>query len=268
MLLSDFKIAIRIALRAKFVLYVLFGAIFMATCALLASEFSGRQPATIGLDVGISVIRIVLPVISSLIIQEVLSKELDRKYFLSSLTYPRPRHLFLFGRVLSVITLLLITLLVFGLSLALLVEWISEKYAQATPPSVGLPYIITLAFITFDTITLIAVGTLISVCASTPSFVLVGTFGFMLIARTFSPIIDLISQNSSLVGDAETYSSALYAIGYFFPDLAALDVRAISLYDKISLLPSDWEVRLTGIIAYSVFLFSASIWVINRKQPA
>lgn len=265
-LLSEFRIAFRLALRTRFLSIALWLLITMSILVWMAAQFSGRQPATVGLDVGLSFIRIVLPILGVLLLQELLSREFERKLYLTSLTYPRPRRQFLLGRVASIGVLLFGLLVLLGAALGGLTEWIGRGYAQSSPPSLGLPYLVTLGFIVLDLLVVLAIGTLLGVAASTPSFVLIGTLGFMLVARSFSAIVSLLERDATLVGDAQTYQSSLNLLGYLLPDLASLDVRMIALYGQWQFLPADWPLRVVAALAYAAALLAMAVWVLNRKR--
>ncbi|MCV2219320.1 hypothetical protein [Thauera sp. Sel9] len=240
----------------------------VVACAVLAAQFSARQPVTTALDVGLTTIRLALPIIAILLLQELLSREFDRKLYLTSLTYPRPRHQFLLGRVAAIALLMLGLLAVLGVLLAGLTTWIAHGYAQSTPPDLGLSYLVTLAFIALDLLVVLAIGTLIAVTTTTPSFVLIGTLGFMLVARSYSAIVALLTRDSTLVGHADSYQSSLSLLGYLLPDLAALDVRMISLYGQWQFLPEDWALRVVSALAYAAALLGLSVWALNRKKFA
>ena len=245
--------------------WLLVGVLIMA---LLAAEFSGRHPATIALDIGLSLARITLPILGVLTLQELISREFDRKLYLGSLTYPRPRHHFLLGRVAAIAVLLLGLLAILAAVLAGLTAWIGQDYAQATPPDLGLPYIVTIAFIALDLLVVLAIGTLIAVATTTPSFVLIGTLGFMLVARSYSAIVALLTRDSTLVSNADSYQSSLSLLGYLLPDLGALDVRMISLYGQWQFLPEDWALRVLATLAYAAALLALAVWTLNRKRFA
>src|SRR3989338_2630831 len=251
---SDFLIGLRLAWRARY--FWLSGCFLLMVvwAVMLASQFSGRQPATVALDVGLSVMRLLLPMVLVLMIQELLSREFDRRYFLNSLTYPRPRHHLLLGRFLAVAVLTLGLLM--ALVLALLVELVSQGYVQGTPVAMGRHYLISIVFVGVDLLLLTALACLLAVVASTPSFVLVGTFGFMLAARSFAAIVELLGRNASVVGDAESYRAGVGLLGYLLPDLGALDVRMIALYGSMKFLPADWFWLLLSSLAYLVALLA------------
>ncbi|TCD23159.1 hypothetical protein E0D86_10445 [Pseudomonas sp. IC_126] len=236
--------------------------------ALLSAQFSGRQPTAVALDIGLSVIRFLLPLVLVLMTQELLSREFDRRYFLNTLSYPHPRHSLLLGRFITVSALALGLLLLLAGALGLLVWLIGRGYAQGTPVALGYHYLITIAFIGLDLLLLSAVATLLAVVASTPSFVLIGTIGFMLVARSFGAIVELLTHNADVVSDAESYRSGVGLLGYLLPDLGALDVRTIALYGKIELLPADWPWLVLSSLTYTAGMLALAVWALQRKRFA
>ena len=261
---SDFLAGLRLALRARYLWLAGCSLLVLAMAALMAAQFSGRQPATVALDVGLSVMRLLLPLVLVLMAQELLSREFDRRYFLNSLTYPRPRHNLLLGRFLAVTALTLGLLL----AMALLVGLVGQGYAQGTPVALGLHYLVSIAFVGVDLLLLTALACLLAVVASTPSFVLIGTFGFMLVARSFAAIVELLRQDASLVGDAESYRAGVGLLGYLLPDLGALDVRMVALYGTMDFLPADWPWLLLSSLAYIAALLALGVWALQRKRFA
>jgi len=152
--------------------------------------------------------------------------------------------------------------------LALLVQLINQNYTQTTPVALGVHYFVTILFIGLDLMVLTAVGTLLAVVASTPSFVLIGTLGFMLIARSFGAIIELLTRNAMVVGDSESYRSSVGLMNYMLPDLGALDIRAIALYGRMDLLPVDWPWLVLSSLTYTVGLLAVAVWALQRKRFA
>jgi ABC-type transport system involved in multi-copper enzyme maturation permease subunit len=265
---SGLLVGLHLALRASYLRLAGCSLLVLTLAALLAAQFSGRQPATVALDVGLSVMRLLLPLVLVLMTQDLLSREFDRRYFLNSLTYPRPRHQLLLGRFLAVAALTLGLLLAMALLLALLVGLVGQGYAQATPVTLDHHYLVTIGFIGVDLLLLTALACLLAVVASTPSFVLIGTFGFMLVARSFAAIIELLSRDASVVGDAESYRAGVGLLGYLLPDLGALDVRMVALYGNMEFLPADWPWLLLSSLAYIVALLALAVWALQRKRFA
>jgi Cu-processing system permease protein len=264
--LPSIRVAVQLALRARFGFIALWLVIITCLAAWMGGQFSGRQPATVALDVGISVIRVVVPILGILMLQELISREFERRYFLSSLTYPRPRHYFLLGRLVGLLILLSLLLLVLAVLLAVVVIWVGKGYAQATPVSLGLPYWVTFLFVFLDLLVVLSMGALLAVVASTPSFIIIGSVGFMLIARSFSTIVYLLQHDGWLVSNSGAYGGSLNLLMYVMPDLAALDVRMVALYGRMELLPADWPWLALYSAAYALALLAVSVYALNRKR--
>ena len=264
--IADLKLAAQLAIRARFLLIGFWFLFAIGIIVLMAAQFSGRQPSTVALDMGLSSIRLALPVMLALLMQELFSKEFERRYYLSSLSYPRPRYALLLGRFIAAYGLIIAMLVAMGILLAVLLHVIGLGYAQATPVSLGLPYTTTMLFIAVDLLVIAAIATLLAVFATTPGFVLIGTLGFMLIARSYSAIIDLLQRDSYVVGNPEMYQQSLGLLGYVLPDLGALDVRMIALYDNMGFLPADWPVLVATAILYSSLLLGISLWLFNKRR--
>lgn len=264
--LPDLHIGILLARRARYIstsLWFLFAVIGLA---LMAAQFSGRQPATVTVDVGLSAIRLLLPIMVIMLVQELVSREFEQRYFLTSLTYPRPRYWLLLGRLFAILLLTYTLLIVIAIALAFTAIQVAHGYAQATPVDFGITYWVTVSFIAIDLLVLTAMAVLLSVVASTPSFVLIGTLGFMLIARSYSNIIALLERNQYVVDNPGIYQQSLSILHYILPDLGALDVRMITLYGHMEMLPDDWFSNASACLTYSVFLLLLAIYFLNRKH--
>jgi|TARA_R100000935_G_C2808788_1_gene153973 ABC-type transport system involved in multi-copper enzyme maturation permease subunit len=258
----------RLAFRARFGWLAGGSLLAVELAAFLAAQFSGRQPATVAMDIGLSVIRLLLPLVLVLMTQELLSREFDRRNFLNTLSYPHPRYSLLLNRFFAVASLTLSLLLVLAGALALLAWSIAQGYTQSTPVNLGVPYLATIAFISLDVLLLTAVATVLAVVASTPSFVLVGTFGFMLVARSFGAIVELLTRNATVVSDTGTYRSGIGLLRYLLPDMGALDVRTVTLYGRMEMLPAGWPWLVMSNLTYTVGLLALAVWVLQRKRFA
>lgn len=260
--------ALRLALKAKLIWMVSCILLVVTLAMFLSAYFGGRQSVTVALDVGFSTIRLLLPLMTVLLVQELLSREFDKRYYLTSLTYPNARSSLLLGRFAAVLAVLLGLLLVLGLLQIMLVDVIGGFYPQATPVAMDQPYLITMAFMALDLLVLAALATLLAVVASTPSFVLIGTFGFMLVARSYGAIVELLSSNVGVVANAEGYRASLGVLGYLLPDLGALDLRMLALYGKPEFLPTDWPWLVISSLGYALALLSLAVWALQRKRFA
>lgn len=266
---ADFFIGLRVALHSRLSSIALWIIATLVVIVLLSVQFSARQPATVALDVGLSVIRLSLPLLAILMIQETIGREFERKLYLTSFTYPRTRARWMFGRAASTLLVVIVMLVLMGIVLALLTTFASKSYEQATPISLGLPYFATLLFIAVDLLVTIAIATLIAISATTPSFVLIGTIGFIIIARSYSPIISLLRSNPGTldkVADPGIYQDSLGLLTFILPDLGRLDIRLTALYDSMVYLPHQWQLLLVATLIYVLALFTLSVWVLNKRE--
>src|SRR5690606_18616316 len=140
---SNMSTGFRLAFRARFGWLAIGSLLALAISAFLSAQFSGRQPTTVALDIGLSVTRLLLPLVLVLMTQELISREFDRRYFLNTLSYPHSRHSLLLGRFMAVALLTLGLLLVLAGALALLVWLIGKGYAQRTPVALDHHYLTT-----------------------------------------------------------------------------------------------------------------------------
>lgn len=265
---SSYSLGLRLALKAHFLLMSLGFLCFVLLAAMLAAQFSGRQPASVALDIGLSAIRLSLPLVMVFVVQELISREFERRYYLSSLSFPCKRTRFLLSRFCSVMALCLVTLLLWSIMLAVMVWVLSQGYEQASPVALGFHYLITVFFVGLDLVVLTALATFIAVVASTPSFVLIGTLGFMLLARSFSAVIELLANNSYVVSAAEQYRAGVGFLRYLLPDLGAFDVRMVTLYGHMDFLPQDWFSLILSGLGYSLGLLALAAWSLNFKRFA
>jgi ABC-type transport system involved in multi-copper enzyme maturation permease subunit len=245
------------------------GCALIIVCSLMASQFSGRTPATVAMDVGISLYRLFMPIMIMLILHELLYKEIEQRSYLISLTYPKTRTAFLLNRIKAVSLTVVLTTLFFYLLLTLLVQFVNSSYAQATAPSDGLLLFLTFAFMLLDFIIVMLFTLLMIIISKSSSFHLIASIGFVIISRTFGPVIELLSRQDQTIwshGTDVKYQNALSILYFILPDLSSLDIRMIALYDKIQLLGEGWGITLTSNIAYSLALLGIAVWVFNKKQ--
>ena len=265
---ADFRLGVLLLVRSR--LWVI-GAILVAlvaSCAWLSSQFSPRQPATVALDVGISFIRVVVPFLALLQIQDLLAREVERRLILNSLTYPRSRSSFLVARYAAVTAVAAVLVVVLALVLAAIVIAVGKGYDQSTKVALGLPYGITIALLVLDIAVVLAFATTLATVATTPNLVVLGGIGFMIAARSASTIVLLLERERNLVKGADWYHQSLQGVQWFIPDLATLDVRAIALYDKLELLPSSAWAMVLMALGYIALLLILGCLRFERRQFA
>ncbi|MBK9523068.1 MAG: ABC transporter permease [Rhodocyclaceae bacterium] len=224
-LTPDIRLALRLVIRSRIVLIVVIVGLILCGVAWLAGQFSPRQPATVALDVGLSFIRVALPILALLQIQDLVAREVDRRLVLTSLTYPHSRSEFVIARFGAVLLLAAVTCLFYSALLAGVVTWVASVYPQTTNVSLGAPFLITSALVWFDTAVVVAFGLVLATIATAPHLVFIGGMGFMVIARSASTIIQLLEADRDIVRGADWYHQGLQWVQWIVPDLASLDIQ-------------------------------------------
>lgn len=264
--LSSIKVSFALAWNAKVWLVSFWLIASLVVIVMLSAQFSGRQPAAVGLDVGISFIRIYMTVLIAMLSQELLSKEFERRYYLYSLSYPISRDSMLLMRIISIYLITLFVLTLSMIVLASIASVVSLRYEQATPVSLGGHLLIVFSFLAVDLAVISAFSGLLAVVSKTPGFVLIGTLGFAILARSYSSVLTLLGGDRIVVDDPERYQEVLSILSYVLPNLGLLDVRQVSLYSDLSFLPGNVLAVLVGPAIYLVLVILLAVWVFKKRR--
>lgn len=264
--MADFRCVLLLAYRSRMLATVALGMAAMLLIAWLGYQFSGRQPQTVALDLGISFIRVFVPVLGVLQIQDFVAREVERRLIFTSLTYPRSRSIFLLARYAAVLFLTAVTMIIFTAVLAILVKSLGGTYQQGTPVNLGGQLATSTLFSIGDAMVVIAFATFLAVVATVPNLVFLVSIGFMVVARSLSGVIQLLYADNTLVTAAEHYRAGLEWLRYLVPDLGMLDLRRAALYDQAGLLPDPLWPLIGMPLAYAVLLLALGCWKFERRQ--
>lgn len=265
-MVQDFRFALLLAYRSRVLLTVGLGTVFLLAFAWVGFQFSGRQPQTVALDMGLSFIRLFVPILGILYVQELVAKEIERRLIFSSLTYPRSRTTFLLGRFAAVAVLLGAVILLMTFVLAQWVRLLGLAYDQGTPVNLSGLLLLVTVFNAVDFLVIVAFSTVLAVVATVPNLVFLVSIGFMVVARSLSGVIRLLYEDDSVMVYAEQYRSNLTWLRYILPDLGSLDIRAAALYDKVGLIPSESGWLLVMALAYASMLLVIACLRFERRQ--
>ena len=265
---ADFHLGVLLIARSRLWLIAAGFVVLVAAVAWLSAQFSPRQPATVAMDVGLSFIRVLVPLLALLHTQDLLAREVERRQILTTLTYPRSRSSFVIARYAAVLAVAVaLTVLLFAV-LAAVVTLAGRDYNQMTKVALGFPYLITLFFLLLDIAVVTAFAVALATVATTPNLVLLGGIGFMIAARSAATIVQLLEREQELVKGAQWYHLGLQNVRWFMPDLAALDVRAIALYGRMEFLPpASWALMLMAL-GYTAVLLIFACLRFERRQFA
>lgn len=249
----------RSGFRGRGARLIIFLGFLTAAVAWLAAEFSGRQPETVALDVGFSLIRLFGALLVLFWVTELLGKDLERRTIYFVLAYPFSRSIYIFSRFLAVAGLAAVT--VIGLSLFMLAAWWLEAhsgYQQANPVHLeGMALPLTLSLIWLDLLAIGAFTLLVAALSTTPMLAFFVGMAFAVAARSLGPILAYLATDDPNAQQlAVTYQPLLEAIHWIIPDLSRLDVRSAVLYGALpnagNTLWAIGHVALYGAIALAL----------------
>lgn len=248
-----------------------FHAVFLLGFALigvayLSGSFSPRQPRTVALDVGLSGIRLTLVMLSLFWVQELLTREIDRRIILFSFTYPVSRAEFVLGRFGAVILLVGLATVVLGLALTIAVILAGGGYAQEFPVSLGLPFWLTLTGFVLDVTVVAAVGFCVAAFSTVAMMPLAVGFAFAVAGKALGATLEYL--NSGADGDTALIASLgryVEMIRWLIPDLSRLDWREWPMYGVV---PAATEMAWAGVmsLAYTAILTLFAINILRRRE--
>lgn len=223
----------RSGFRGRGVRLILFLGLLTAGVCWLGAAFSGRQPETVALDVGFSLIRLFGALLVLFWVTELLGRDLERRTIYFVLAYPFSRSIYILSRFLALAGLAAVA--VIGLGLFTLLAWwlvTLSGYEQAAPVQLqGMAVPLTLSFIWLDLTVIGAFTLLVATLSTTPMLAFFVGMAFMVSARSLGPILAyLATDEPSAQKIAVIYQPILNAIHWVIPDLSRLDIRTTILY--------------------------------------
>lgn len=172
------------------------------------------------------------------------------------------------GRFIALFLAICVLLVLLATAISAVSLLIASGYSQSTPVSLGAYFWLTVFFVGVDLLTITSVALFLAVIASTPGFVLIGTLGFTLVSRSYTTVIDLLNQQYGLIQHQDSYKAGLGSLQYVLPDLGALDIRAMALYNTGHFFPENWHILIFSCLIYSTIFILLALWSLQRKQLA
>lgn len=258
----------RLGLRSRsFLALVLVGVLALAG-GLVAAEFSGRQPATVAVDVGISAVRIIGLLLALFWAQELFARDTEQRVLHTVLSYPARRGDYVVGRFLGVAALLVLALAGLGAVLAL-VGWLAGLgYAQSTPVNLG-PALLPLGvYLWLDLLVVTAFAWLMASLSTTPFLPFALGLAFAWAARSVGPVLGYLAAGKGILADLRgPLYPVLDGLLWVLPDLSRLDLRPAVLYGQ---WPDAGFLGLAALnaVGYMVLLLGLAVWNFNRREFA
>lgn len=266
---EQLRTALRLGLRSRsFLTLTLVGLLAMGL-ALAASQFSGRQPATLAVDLGLSAVHVLGILLTLFWAQELFARDLDRRLLPLVLAYPMPRSHYLLGRFLGLAVLLALALALFGALLAGL-GWVAGLgYDQGTPVRLGVALVVVLAGIWLELLVVGAFAWLVTSLSTTPLLSFVLGLGFAWAGRSLGPVLDYLRTSPTadqrpLQGPFRPVLEGLY---WLLPDLSRLDWRPLVLYGQ----GPGGEALAAGAgtaLGYTALLLGLAVWAFQGREFA
>ena len=261
-----FLSGLRVGLRGRsFHAVVIFG-VALIVVAYLSGAFSPRQPRTVALDVGFSGVRLTLVLMNLFWVQELFTREIDRRIILFSLTYPVSRAEFVLGRLFAVSALSGLAMLVLGMALVIAVVFSGGEYSQEFPVSLGVSFWITLIGLWLDALVVSAVGIFVASFSTVGIMPLAIGLAFAVAGKALGATLEYL--NAGADGDAELLASVggiIDAIRWLVPDLSRLDWRAWPMYGAV---PEWATLGWAALMAcsYAAIMALMAIRTLNRRE--
>lgn len=257
---------LRSGIRGRSVQIVFVLGLVLVAIAYLAASFSPRQPRTVALDVGFSSVRFTLILLSLFWVQDLVSREIDRKIILQSLSYPVSRATYLLGRYLAVFGLVCLAATVLALSLLLAVVLSSPNYEQEFSVGLGLPFWTAILGIVLDVGVVTAVAMAVATLSTVAVLPLLIGAAFAIAGKALGPTFDYLARgadgDTQLVGE---WGGRVDLVRWLVPDLSRLDWRDWPLYGAA---PSGdsmvWSVLMA--LAYLVILLVLGWRMLEHRE--
>lgn len=254
------------ALRSQAIKALLVMIFLVLGASMLAAGFSGRQPLTVAIDVGISGLRIVLLLIALFWVQELFVRDFDNKTLYFILAYPITRSQYLTARFITIAFILMLSLLIVGGLLWATVFYLDTGYQQETPPALDIRFLILLIGIWLDLILITAFMIFISTICTTSFLPMLLGLGFALAARSLGSTFDLLRHSSNTDPQQASILLPILDIAQFIlPDLSRLDWRFWILYNQ-PVQYIDVLTATTMSVAYVFFILLLASQFFNRRN--
>lgn len=257
-------VALRMGLRQRSLLLLLIIGLLVLFGASLASSFSGRQPATLALDMALSAFRLIGVVLALFWAQELFARDLERGHLSIPLSFPQPRSHFLLGRFFGVAGLLALTLFVYGILVGLS-GWLGGLgYNQPNPANNGLALVPVLAFLWVDLLTITSFAWLVATLSTTPLLPIALGLAFTWAGRTLGPVLGYLAAREK-GGSGTAFLDLLGPLQWALPALHRLDIREGLLYGHWPPM-AEMAAALGSCLGFALVMLALAVWRFNRRE--
>jgi Cu-processing system permease protein len=260
------RIGLLAGLRSQAPKALLLIALLVLGAALLAASFSGRQPLTVGLDVGLSGLRIVLLLMTLVWVQLLLAQDIERKTLYFMLAYPFSRGQFLLSRFITLALLSGLATLLLGGLLWVAINLFGDEAARTSQVALDVRYWLVLCGVWLDLLVVLAFAVLLCTLSTTPFLPLLLGMAFAFSARGLGPTFDYLRKEAYPdLSTAPWFAPVLEHAYAWLPDLSRLDWRPLALY-ALPVEPAAMGLAALMGLAYIVLLLAIAMQVFQRRD--
>jgi Cu-processing system permease protein len=211
-------------------------------------------------------IRITLVFLILFWIQELISKEIDKKTILFTLAYPVPRSYYLLGRYVAILVLAAISSMLLASLLWLAVKYAGGHYQQQFPVNLGWNYWVTVLGIYLDAAVVAAFAIWISTLSTTPLLPMAIGFIFAISGKALGAVIAYLNSSDGKNDElAAQFSSSINQIQWLLPDLSRLDWRLSTLY-SIPLPTNQIAMATLMALSYIALMLCLAILFFRKRE--
>lgn len=256
----------RLGLSGRGAKLVLGAVACVVAAAHLSSVFSLRQPGTVAMDVGISAYKLLGVLLALIWVQELISRDLDRKSILLPLACPLSRAQYLLSRFIGIWGMLLLVTVLMALGTALVAYPWEARY----PHSVALGDMWHLAasfgLLFLDLTVVLAFAVAIASVATVQALPLLVGIAFAVVCRSIGPAVTFLTQVDKQHKWVSTeVHNAAGVVEWLLPDLSRFDLRGMVLYsDAVSI---ETMLLLAGVaLSYSLLFLATGVFAFSRRD--
>ncbi len=262
---QQIKVAVLMGVRTRsFMALLVLGTLLLMIAAVLAG-LSGRQTVQVGIDLGLSVIRLFVLLGGILWLQEVVGKEIERKTVFFVLAYPVSRARYVLGRYAGVMVLVAGLLLWLAAMLVAVGWYLGRPLEPDLRVSFNEVFLLVLAGVWLDIAVVCGVVMLVTLLATNPVLPLLAGLIFAFAARSIGPVLDfVVHQDGEHSVVQRGFAPVLDVLRYVIPDLNRLDVRDSLLYGVP--LPESLAWGIGHGVTFVALSLSLAVWVFNRRE--
>jgi ABC-type transport system involved in multi-copper enzyme maturation permease subunit len=241
-------------------------AALLVAASILIGEITAGQDIKIIKDFGLAVIELAGIVMTIFIGVGLVAREIDRRSIFALLAKPLPRHEFILGKYVGLVSTVVVNVLAMAAILALMLvylDWIATPAERGAwdAPAVDPRLMLVIVMIGAELALLTAVALLSSTFSSSALLSIVFTLGLFVTGlfsqdlRQFGDIVDVSPGIAALVG----------AIGWTVPAFSSFDIKSQVVHGLP--LPSGFMSMTLGYAAmYAAALLGIAVAIFSRRE--